>query len=169
MLPPNGWKTGWADGFRLNLIRGSSVVAAGPACQAGRRRRSARSELGGKRLAIRVAEQIAGELSERALVHVALESDHRIKRDPVVVPPPGIEFRALGSPQAHVALAADQPEQKPDLLLPAVVAAAVALEPALGNLVAQPVARAPQDLDVRGQQAHLLLQLPVHGLHRRLP
>src|SRR5215471_623745 len=130
---------------------------------------SARCGFRRQRFGVRVPEEVAGKLRERALVHVPLEIDHRIERDPVLIPSPSVEFGALRGAQSHVAFTADKPEQKPYLLLPAVVSPPIPLEPARGNLVAQPVPCPAQDLHVRGEQAHLLLQLPVHSLHGRFP
>src|SRR5690606_6674941 len=63
-----------------------------------------------------------------------------------------------------VAIAADQAHQEPDLLLAAVVAAPFATYPVLGHLVAQPVARTPDDAYVMRMQAHLLVQFAEHRL-----
>src|SRR5882762_123629 len=134
-----------------------------------RRRQSARCDFRWKRLATLAAKQIAGKLGERVLVDLSLEIDHGVKGYPIAVPAPGIEFGALRSPQAHVALAPDQPKQEPDLLLAPVIAAPIPFEPLHGYLVAQPVARPAQDLHVGGQQAHFFPQFAVHRLHRRLP
>src|SRR5687768_17052955 len=73
--------------------------------------------------------------------------------------------------QAHVAVAPDQAQQIPDLLLPAIGGAlrfALPARPALRHLVAQPFARAAEDAHVAALQADLLLELAVHGLQRRL-
>src|SRR5437899_7708689 len=130
---------------------------------------SARCDFRRKRLAALAAKQIAGELGERVLVDLSLEIDYRVEGYPIIVPAPGIEFGALRSAQAHIALAPDQPQQEPDLFLPPVVAAPVPFEPLRRHLVAQPVARPPQDLHVTGQQAHFFTQFAVHRLHRRFP
>src|SRR6267142_74162 len=129
--------------------------------------RSTRGDLGRERLAILVAEEVAGKLGEGALVDVALEIDHRLERHPIVVPAPGVELGSFRGAQAHIALTADQPQQEPDLLLSPVVAAPIPLEPPRRHFVAQPVSRPPQDLYMGGQQAHFFSQLPVHRLHRR--
>src|SRR5215471_8440557 len=131
--------------------------------------RSARRGFRRQRLAVLIAKQMAGELGEGALIHVALEVDHRLEGDPVVVPAPGIELGALRGAQVHVAFAADEAEQEPYLLLPAVVSAPIPLQPSRRYFIPQPVAGAPQNLHVRGQQAHLFPQLAVHRLNRRLP
>jgi len=77
--------------------------------------------------------------------------------------------------QLDVAVAADQAQQEPDLLLAAVGAAArfaarpvVASHPLLRHLVAQPLARAPEDAHVGVLQPDLLPELAVHGLQRGL-
>src|SRR5690349_11444132 len=129
----------------------------------------ARGDFRGNRPAVLAAKEIAGELGERALVDFTLEIDQRVKRHPVIVPAPGIELRPLRGAKVHVAFATYQSKQEPNLLLPPVVAAPVPLEPTGRHLVAQPVSRPPQDLHVRGQQAHLFAQLPVHRLYRRFP
>src|SRR5262245_4628469 len=130
--------------------------------------RSARRFGSGARPRARLAEKIARELGERQLIHLALELHYRVERHPVVVPAPGVELGLGRGAQAHVAVAPDQPQQEPDLFLAAVVSAPIALEPLRRHLVAQPVARAAEDLDVTRQQAHFLAQLAVHRLHRRL-
>src|SRR5215831_3845386 len=157
--------------FRLTLKCGTSVRAPGLSCQAREVcfPTSARCGFRRQRFGVRVPKKVAGKLRERALVHVPLEVDHRIQRDPVIVPAPSVEFGPLGGPQSHVAFTADKPEQKPYLFLPPVVSPPIPLEPARRNLVAQPVPCPPEDLHVRGQQAHFLLQLPVHRLYRCFP
>ena len=72
------------------------------------------------------ARQEARQLGQRHLVDVALELDHHVQRHPVLVPAPGVELGMVGGAQVHVAVVADQPQQIPDLLLAAVVAARVA-------------------------------------------
>src|SRR3979409_1825687 len=129
----------------------------------------ARRDFRRKRFAALAAKQIASELGERVLVDLALEIDYRFQGYPVVVPAPGVEFRSLRTPQAHIALAPDQPQQEPDLLLPSIIAAPIPFEPLRGHFVAQPVACPSQDLHMGGQQAHLFPQFAVHRLHRRFP
>ena len=114
------------------------------------------------------ARQEARQFGQRHLVDAALELDHDIQRHPVLVPAPGVELGVVGGAQVHVAVAADQPQQEPDLLLAAVVAARVAADEVVGHLVAQPVARARDDLHVLGQQADFFVQLAEHRLLGRL-
>src|SRR5918993_1561695 len=95
--------------------------------------------------AVDALTQVARELVESLLVDLALEVDNRLHRYPVVAPAPRVELRLLARAQAHVAVATHQAQQKPDLLLPAIVAAPVALDPLVGNVVAQPVAGAAED------------------------
>src|SRR5258706_10227019 len=97
---------------------------------------------------LRTAMQILGELVQCLLINIAFELDDRLQRNPVVVPAPGIELGFLGSTQVYIAIAADQAQQVPNLLLTLVVAAPVAAYPLLGYFVAQPVARAPEYSDV---------------------
>src|SRR5947209_6943823 len=138
------------------------MSSAGRAHPGGRERPpgSARGDFRRERFAVTIAKQIAGELAERALVDVPFEIDHGLERNPVVVPPPSVELGPLGSTQAHIALTADQPKQEPDLLLSAIIAAPIPLQPPRRNFVTQPVSRPPQDLYMRGQQAHFFPQLP---------
>src|SRR4051812_27904393 len=115
--------------------------------------------------------QVAMQLDQRLAVDLALEVDHRVERDPVVVPAPGIELGVAARAQLDVAVPAHQAQQIPDLLLPAVGGAitfARAAQPFLGHLVAQPFARAPEDAHVAALQADFLFQLAVHRLERRL-
>mgnify|MGYP003693813301 CR=1 FL=1 len=102
------------------------------------------------------------ELGQRAPIDFALEFDHGIERHPVVVPAPRVEFRALARAKRDVGIASDEPEQIPDLLLPAVASAPLALHPVMRHLVTQPVARASQDPDVLRLEPDFLVQLPVH-------
>jgi len=84
------------------------------------------------------------------------------------VPAPGVELGLFRSAQADVAVATNQAQQEPNLLLPAIIATQVAADPLLGNLVAQPLARARDDLHMLGLEADLFVQLAKHGLFRRL-
>src|SRR5258708_19988882 len=74
-------------------------------------RGSARCDFRRKRFAALAAKQIAGELRERVLVYLALEIDYRFERYPVVVPAPGLEFRSLLTPHAHIPLPPPHPPQ----------------------------------------------------------
>src|SRR5689334_3131512 len=116
---------------------------------------------------LRTRVQVTLELHQRAAVHLALEVDHRLERNPVVVPAPRVELGMVGRAQAYVGVAAGQAQQIPDLLLPAVAAAPLALDPMLRNFVTKPVARAAEDPDVLRHEPHFLAQLPVHRLFRR--
>src|SRR5664279_4418904 len=117
---------------------------------------------------LRAARQEAGELGERHLVDVALELDHEVERDPVVVPAPRVELRMVGGAQVHVAVAAGELEQEPDLLLAAIVAACVASDEVRRHLVAQPVARSRHDSNMVRGQPHLFVELAEHRLLGRL-
>src|SRR5205814_10632008 len=118
-----------------------------------------------------VRQQEAMQLDQRLAVHLALELDHRLERHPVLVPAPGVELGMAAGAQLDVAVAARHAQQVPDLLLAAVgagVGLPRATRPPLRHFVAQPVARATEDADMRALQADLLLELAVHRLHRRL-
>src|SRR5215470_1121826 len=116
---------------------------------------------------LRLGVHVALELEQGAPVHLALKLDHAVERDPVVVPAPGVEFGMIARAQADVGVAPRQPQQIPDLLLAAVAAAPFALDPVLGDFVAQPVARPAQDPDMVLTQTDFLAQLPVHRLFGR--
>src|SRR5690349_9968649 len=120
------------------------------------------------RLAAGPALEVGSELLERARVDLALELDDRLGRHPVVAPAPGVELGLGGVAQAHVAVAPDEAQQVPDLLLAAVIAAPFAPYPLVRHFVAQPVAGAAQDVHVALLQADLLLQLAEHRRLGRL-
>jgi hypothetical protein len=110
-------------------------------------------------------EHEAGQFKQRLLIDVALEFDHNLERHPVVVPAPGIEFGMCCCTQADVAVAAYQAQQKPDLLLAAVVSAQVASDPLVGYLVTQPLARPSDDAAVLCRvSANFLPQFAEHCL-----
>src|SRR5213075_1328475 len=67
-----------------------------------------------------VGLQVAVQLDQRLAVDLALEVDHRIQGDPVVVPAPGVELRVAARAQLDVAVAPHHAQQIPDLLLAAV-------------------------------------------------
>src|SRR5690348_6656713 len=117
---------------------------------------------------LRPAVQESLELHQRAPINLALEVDDRFERDPVVVPAPGVELGMVGGAQADVVVATDEAQQIPDLLLPAVAAAPLALDPVLRYFVAQPVSRAAENPDVLRVKADFLAQFPVHRLLGRL-
>src|SRR5882724_10655580 len=155
---------------RFDLGKGTGrMYSVQPGAGLAGNRGLARRDFRRKRFAALAAKQIAGELGERVLVDLALEIDYRFQGYPVVVPAPRVEFRSVRGPQAHIALAPDQPQQEPDLLLPPVIAAPIPFEPLRGHFVAQPIACPSQDLHMGGQQAHLFPQFAVHRLHRRFP
>ena len=104
------------------------------------------------------------ELGEGAPVDLALELDDGIERHPVVVPAPRVEFRALARAKRDVGIASNEPQQIPDLLLPAVAAPPFALHPVMRHLVTQPIARAAQDPDMKRLEPDFLVQLPVHRM-----
>ncbi len=70
--------------------------------------------------------------------------------------------------QAHVGVAPGQAQQVPDLLLSAIAAAPLALDPVLRNVVTQPVARAAENPDVLRLKPDFLAQFPVHRQFGRL-
>src|SRR5690606_18832837 len=101
-------------------------------------------------------------------IHLALELDHRVERNPELVPTPGIELRMAAGAQVDVRVAPDQLQQEPDLLLAAVAAPPLAPHPVLGDVVAQPLAGAADHANVLGPQADFLVQLAEHRLFGRL-
>src|SRR5689334_25068526 len=117
---------------------------------------------------LRTRVQVTLELHQGTAVDLALEVDHRLERDPVVVPTPRVELGMVGGAEAHVVVAAGQPQQIPDLLLSAVAASPLALDPVLRDFVTQPVARAAENPDVLRLQSDFLAQFPVHRLLGRL-
>src|SRR5262245_57579172 len=117
---------------------------------------------------LRPLVQEALQLEERAAIHVALEVDHRFQRNPVFMPTPGVELGMVGGAQRNVVVPTEQPKEIPDLLLAAVAAPVFPLDPVRGDLVAQPLAGAPEDLHVSSVEADLFLELPVHRLLGRL-
>ena len=101
-------------------------------------------------------------------IHFALELDHRFEGNPVMVPAPGVEFGMTGGAQPDIAIAPDQAQQIPDLLLPTVTAAPLALDPVLRHVVVQPALGAPEDAHVLRQQSDFFMQFAEHCLVRRL-
>src|SRR5690606_5361969 len=93
---------------------------------------------------------------------------YMLDRIPEVHPAPVVEFRGGGEVEPHVTFAARQPQQEPDLLLPDADKTFVAADGAFRQAVAQPPGRGTEHLDMPWQEAGLLVQLPVHGLDRRL-
>src|SRR5205823_5733718 len=113
---------------------------------------------------LRLHVNVPLELEQRAPVHLALEFDHRFERHPVVVPTPCIEFGMLRRAKGYVVVAAGEPQEVPDLFLPAVAAAPFALDPVRRDVVPQPVSRTAQDLHVVRTESDFLAQFPVHRL-----
>src|SRR5438067_420144 len=74
----------------------------------------------------------------------------------------------VGCAQGNVAIATDEAQQVPDLLLAAIAAAPFALDPVRGHFVAQPLAGAAENLDVPRQQADFFFKLPKHRQLGRL-
>ena len=103
-----------------------------------------------------------------ALVHIALELDDHVQRHPVLVPAPGVELGMVGQAQVDVVVARAHAQQEPDLLLPAIMPANLALDEMVGYLIAQPVAGASHDLDMLLPQPDFLLQFAIHRLFGRL-
>src|SRR4030095_15880429 len=95
------------------------------------------------RLRPRVNEAL--EVDPRPSIRLALVFDYGLERHPVFLPAPCIEFGAIARAERDIVIATDEPKQVPDLLLPAVAPAPLALHPVLRHLVTQPVARAAQD------------------------
>src|SRR5882762_9825557 len=71
-----------------------------------------------------VGLQIAVQLDQRLAVYLALEVDDALERDPVVVPAPGVELGMPARTKFDITVAADHPQEEPDLLLAAVGALA---------------------------------------------
>ena len=57
------------------------------------------------------------QLAERLLIDGTLEFDDSVKRNPVVVPAPGVELRLGGGAQADIVVTPDKAQQKPNLFL----------------------------------------------------
>src|SRR5690606_34302038 len=106
------------------------------------------------------------KLVERLHVDFALEFDDGVQRHPILAPAPGVEFGVVACAQADVAIAADQPQQEPDLLLALVVPPPFAPNVVFGDVVTQPVSSAPQYADMFRSQTHFLVEFSIHGLHR---
>src|SRR4029450_10770134 len=98
---------------------------------------------------------------------VALELDHDVERDPVLVPAPGVELGVIGRAQVQVAVAAGQLQEEPDRRRAAGLAARFAADEVRGYLVAQPISRARDDAHMVGCQPHLFVELAEHRLLRR--
>src|SRR5436305_6490532 len=84
------------------------------------------------------------------------------------MPAPGIKLGMLRLAQADIAVPAHQSEQKPDLLLPAILSACFTPHPVLRYVVAQPFACAPEYLYMARIETNLFLEFAVHGLLGRL-
>src|SRR5262245_42627509 len=121
----------------------------------------------GSRAAGRQGRDEARELQQSLLVHLTFERHDVLEGQPVFAPAPGVKLGLRGAAQTHIAVAPEQAQQIPNLLLAAVTGPPVSAHPGGGHVVAQPVAGPAQDLDVFGPEADLLHQLPVHGLFRR--
>ena len=74
----------------------------------------------------RIEKEVAGQFDQSLFIDPALELDHRIQGNPVIIPAPGIEFRMFRGPQGHVRVPSHQPQQIPDLLLSTVGGAPLA-------------------------------------------
>jgi hypothetical protein len=70
--------------------------------------------------------QVTGQFVQGPAIHLALELDDAVQRNPVLVPAPGIEFGMVRVSETDVAIPPDQAQQVPDLFLPAIDAAALA-------------------------------------------
>src|SRR5512146_643094 len=90
---------------------------------------SARDRLRALSAVAAIRAQKPVQFRQRLPVDVALEFDHRIERNPEFVPAPGVEFRVSARAQPDVAVAPQEPQQVPDLLLPSIGATPVAPHP----------------------------------------
>src|SRR5471032_599319 len=111
--------------------------------------------------------QKAHQFHQCRFVDTALEFNHGIQRRPVLAPAPGIEFGMTGAAQAHIGVAAGQPQEEPDLLLALVSTAPFAPYPIGRYIVSHPVPRAADDLDMLRLKSHFFHQLAKHRLLRR--
>src|SRR3989338_10554716 len=110
--------------------------------------------------------KITNQLIECLRINFALEFDHGIDIQPVIVPAPRIEFRMRTDTQADITVTTDQAQQKPDLFLSAITTARFALAPALRNLITHPVTGAPEYFYMFRHQADFFVQFAVHRLFR---
>ena len=108
------------------------------------------------------------QLLQGPLVDAPLEIDDIAHRLPVLHPAPVVELRLVTAVETKVAFVALHAQEKPALFLPDAQRLGVAADELLGQAVAEPVARAAEELHLVGPETHLLLQLAVHRLFRRL-
>ena len=74
----------------------------------------------------------------------------------------------FGGAQLDVGVPSDHAQQEPDLLLSTVMPAPFAPDPVVRDVVAQPVARAPDDAHVLRLQPDFFVQFAQHRLFGRL-
>ncbi len=115
-----------------------------------------------------IAIQKPFEFGKRALVYLALEFNDGLKGRPIFTPPPRVKLRPRRCTQAKIGIPTHQPQQKPNLFLPAIRCTPFATNPMGGYIVLQPFPRSPQHPDMLGKQAHFFMQFPIHRLNRRL-
>ncbi len=101
---------------------------------------------------------------QRPPVDMALEGHHGAQRVPVIHPLPVVELGAFGQIQPHRFLAAQHPQQEPDLFLTDAGRLAAVPDQTLGQAVAQPALGAADHLNVLRPQANFFGQLAKHGL-----
>ena len=100
-------------------------------------------------------------------IDIPFEFDHDIKRHPVFMPPPCVEFRCIGQPQIDVGIPAEHPQQKPYLLLSPIVPPDFTPDKMGWYFITQPVPCPSDYLDMFLPQTGFFLQFTVHGLFRR--
>src|SRR5687768_1843687 len=83
-------------------------------------------------------------------INLAFELDHGLQFHPVLIPPPGIEFRTNTCAQGYITITSNQTQQIPYLFLPFVVSSPVTPYPLIRHLITQPVTRPADNLDMPG-------------------
>src|SRR5882724_6365456 len=106
-----------------------------------------------------VRERERRQLSQRLRVHGPLEVDDLAHRLPPARPAPLIEFRFVGAVEREAGVFSLQPQQEPPLLLADADRVAIAADEFLGKAIANPLARATDQLHVRAGEADLFVQL----------
>ena len=102
-------------------------------------------------VAFHAAQEAGGEFFQCPQVNVAFKINHFVNGSPILVPTPAVKFGMVAGAQIDVAVAPDQPQKIPNLLLPAIRTAPFAAYPVARHVVTQPVARAADDFDVLRQ------------------
>ena len=108
------------------------------------------------------------QLFQRAPVDTTLEEHHLAQGLPVLDPPPAVELGSLRPAQADVRLVTHKSQDVPALLLTDAEWPPVAADEALREAVPEPSAGAADNLHVGRAEPHLFVELPEHGLLRRL-